>query len=85
MREPEVLISDAHGLFPLPRCWVHGQPPAMSFPNCILVSLALPDRPLPLLFLSTRPGLTAAFLNGPQRTQVQLNMPPESAPPPVSS
>lgn len=53
------------------------------FPRLHSGSFSLPDWPLPPLFLSTRPGLAAVFLKGPQRTHVELNMPLESAPPPV--
>ena len=67
LRDPEVLISDAHSLSPMPRCWVLGWPLSNVFaPILFLVFSSPPDWPLPLPFLSTGPGFTAACLDRPQ-------------------
>ena len=68
----------------MPRCWAHEQPPSNAFaPVVFLPQGSLPDQLLPLLFLITRPGFTAAFLDRLQRAPVWLNMPPKSVPPPA--
>lgn len=70
--------------WPLPHAWVLGTTQQHLRPSCSLVFSSLPDGALLLWCLSTRPWFMPAFLEGPGRTQFQLNLPPKSAPPPVS-
>lgn len=83
MRDPEVLISDAHGSLLCLGAGRMGSHPAHLPQLCFWFSHLYLTWLLPLLFLITRPGFTAAFVDRPQRAPVQLNMPPKSVPPPA--
>lgn len=61
-RDPKVLISGAHGLSPVLRCWVHGQPPSCVF--------------APAVFWFSLLDLTGLFCSSPEdQTWIYSSLP----------